>query len=234
MMMRIHSRMSPLTIRIAATSITAARRTLAEGHEWAALEPIGKSAGRQRHQEPREAVGGGNGGNGDGVGIDHYGEQWHGPQQEPVARAGDGEADPKPGEGAPAKMPRLPRDAHFRWNLPPGQRTSREIPLRGWPMAPSAAPARDDGGSPCERREVLAQGGRPPCRYIPSKQHPIPCIGAGRDSPLALCGRRPHGQPHLVAKSLIGLHLPLLASQHGRGNVRAVHRATGALHIPAP
>jgi hypothetical protein len=42
------------------------------------------------------------------------------------------------------------------------------------------------------------------------------------------------GQPHLAAKSLISLHLPLLASRHGRGNERAVHRATGALHIPAP
>ena len=62
---------------------------VAEGHERASLEPIGKGSARQRHEKPWKAVAGGDGGDGHRVGVHQDGEQRHGSEQQPVARTGD-------------------------------------------------------------------------------------------------------------------------------------------------
>ena len=80
-------------------------REIRDGHEGAAGEPVRERTRGQRQEEPRQPVGGDDTRDGQGVRIDEDGHQGHRPDEQSIARTGQGEPGPQLKKGTAERLP---------------------------------------------------------------------------------------------------------------------------------
>ena len=148
-----------------------------DGHERAPPETVGEGAGRQRQDEPGQAVGSDDGGHGQGVRIDHHRHERDRSGDQPVPGAGQREADPEPWKGRPRRFLRMRCSPDYEW--------PSNLRICPRPVACHATSAalrmlasdlrRDSGGRPPQQKKLL-KAASPPCRES-QWQRPVPASG---------------------------------------------------------